>query len=221
MLHGNIFDVPRFTVPKKVARARKDGHVRAEDDEDEELILDQQQKFPPSRYESQSGPSRKSQSNPLSSTLVGSQERPVTKKAADDEDSVTESESDEEPEPFAIETNEKLEKKHTPGPDSETEPELEPELDLDLEDDSSPASNRIITHTRPLADFRKNMKTGDIVTKAVEDLAWVIKDVVMKPFAARRHAEMIECMKALRDICLTVGLFIRCSLVLCKCVKLC
>jgi ATP-dependent DNA helicase 2 subunit 2 len=81
----------------------------------------------------------------------------------------------------------------TPAPDS----------DIELEDEGSLSDNRIISHSRPLADFRKNMKTGDLVSKAVEDLSWVVKDVVMKPFASRRQAEMIDCMKELREACLT------------------
>jgi len=33
----------------------------------------------------------------------------------------------------------------------------------------------------------------------VEDIGVIIKEVVLRPFASRRHKEMIECMIAMRD----------------------
>lgn len=54
----------------------------------------------------------------------------------------------------------------------------------------------------PLTDFKNNISQGDVVSKAVEDLGWVVKEVVLRPFAGRRHAEMIECLNELRDVCL-------------------
>jgi ATP-dependent DNA helicase 2 subunit 2 len=74
-------------------------------------------------------------------------------------------------------------------------------------DDVDPgrAPGRIIGSTFPLQDFRENIARGDLVTKAVADLAFVIQDVVLKPFASRRHAEMIECLQALRDTALKVS----------------
>jgi len=41
-----------------------------------------------------------------------------------------------------------------------------------------------------------------VVSKAVEDLGWVVKEIVLRPFAHRRHAEMIECLDELREVCL-------------------
>ena len=46
------------------------------------------------------------------------------------------------------------------------------------------------------------MSKGDLVTKAVENLGYVIKRIVTKPFAARRFDEMIECMHPLRKAAL-------------------
>ena len=53
-----------------------------------------------------------------------------------------------------------------------------------------------------MKDFKENLSHGDIVTKAVNDMAYVIKDIVMKPFAYRRQDEMLECMRELRSTCL-------------------
>jgi ATP-dependent DNA helicase 2 subunit 2 len=70
--------------------------------------------------------------------------------------------------------------------------------------DPGRAPGRIIGTTYPLADFKKNLAQGDVVTKAVEDLAWVINDIVMKPFSSRRTDELLECMRVLRDTSLKV-----------------
>jgi ATP-dependent DNA helicase 2 subunit 2 len=70
--------------------------------------------------------------------------------------------------------------------------------------DPGRAPGRIIGNTYPLKDFEKNIAQGDVVTKAVQDLVDVIIEVVLKPFATRRHGEMIECMKVLRKTCLEV-----------------
>jgi ATP-dependent DNA helicase 2 subunit 2 len=78
---------------------------------------------------------------------------------------------------------------------------LSPQIDLGRE------PGRIIGTTFPLKDFEKNLEQGDVVTKAVEDLCQVILEVVMKPFASKRHQEMIDCLRALRDTCLTVRKF--------------
>lgn len=71
--------------------------------------------------------------------------------------------------------------------------------------DPGRAPGRIIGAAFPLKDFRKNLKSGDLVTKAVEDLGEVIKEIVVKPFAMRRKAELLECMEALRETCLKVS----------------
>jgi len=68
--------------------------------------------------------------------------------------------------------------------------------------DSQRAPGRIIGMAAPLTDFKHNISQGDVVTKAVEDLGWVVKEVVLRPFAQRRHAEMIECLNELREVCL-------------------
>ena len=68
--------------------------------------------------------------------------------------------------------------------------------------DPQRAPGRIIGLAAPLADFRDNISQGDVVSKAVEDLGWVVKEVVLRPFAGRRHTEMIECLNELRGVCM-------------------
>jgi ATP-dependent DNA helicase 2 subunit 2 len=70
--------------------------------------------------------------------------------------------------------------------------------------DPGRAPGRIIGTTYPLADFQNNLKQGDVVTKAVEDLGWVIREIVMRPFSSRRTEELLECMRVLRDTSLKV-----------------
>lgn len=41
-----------------------------------------------------------------------------------------------------------------------------------------------------------------MVSKAVEDLGWAVREIVMKPFAKRRYSEMMECLTELREVCL-------------------
>ncbi|KAJ7585617.1 SPOC domain-like protein [Mycena floridula] len=81
---------------------------------------------------------------------------------------------------------------HLPTPARSLSPELVPKME----------EGRIIGATNPLKDFNINISRGDLVTKAVEDLAFVICSIIVKPFAGRRTAELEECMKAMRDTCL-------------------
>ena len=70
--------------------------------------------------------------------------------------------------------------------------------------DPGRAPGRIIGTTYPLEDFKKNISQGDLVSKAVEDLRVAIKEIVLRPFASRRRRELLDCMRILRDTCLTV-----------------
>ena len=63
---------------------------------------------------------------------------------------------------------------------------------------------RIVGNTSPLADFKQNIKEGDVVSQAVHDLGEVIKDVITKPFSSRRHQEMLGCLKEMRNVALQV-----------------
>jgi ATP-dependent DNA helicase 2 subunit 2 len=115
---------------------------------------------------------------PVSPNLARSAKKSV---AADSE---TEEESDQEPlllekRPFNA----------LPTPERSMSPDVDP----------GRAPGRIIGLTYPLRDFKTNLAQGDVVTKAVEDIGVIIKEVVLRPFASRRHKEMIECMIAMRD----------------------
>ncbi|KAG8758277.1 ATP-dependent DNA helicase II subunit 2 [Ceratobasidium sp. 423] len=69
--------------------------------------------------------------------------------------------------------------------------------------DAKPKPGRIISISRPLADFKKNIEAeGDLVSKAVEDMCAVIPEIVDASFSTQRYAEAIECMQALREVAL-------------------
>ncbi|KAK0198079.1 SPOC domain-like protein [Armillaria mellea] len=163
-------------VPKKVTRTRKDGHAHARDDDEEMLLLDR--KAPAAtqlRVVEESTPS--------SST----QEQNVT---PNEDDSATE-ESEEE-EDLLAKVPPKKGSDPLPMPARSTSPQIDPGRE----------HGRIVGTTYPLQDFQKNLAARDLVTKAVEDLVFVITEIVMRPFSSRRTDELIECMKVMRDTCL-------------------
>lgn len=117
------------------------------------------------------------------------------------EDSETEDDEDDEELLLAS-----TKKPGTPAPPPRNVPPLPtPARSLSPEVDRGRAPGRIIGTTYPLADFKKNLAQGDIVTKAVEDLGVVIAGVVMRPFSSRRTKELLECMEAMRDTSLKVS----------------
>jgi len=165
-------------VPKRVAKAKKDGHAHAEDEDDNMMLLDR--KRPPTQ----------SQINVVKSS-PGKGKAPANVENSDTEE-------DEEEELL-------LDKKKPTTPPASRRtggPLLTPARSVSPEIDPGRAPGKIIGTTYPLKDFQKNIAQGDVVSKAVEDLSAVILEVVMKPFASRRHKEMLECMKALRKTCL-------------------
>lgn len=176
-LQFRVYQLTTCTVPKKVARQRKDGHVQARDDDDEPLLLDR----PPRRTQTQS----QSHATQSTSTLV---EKPT----ADGSDT-----EDEEEEILQTPAKKPRSNQPLPTPARSSSPEVAI--------DPGRAPGRIIGSTYPLKDFLKNISQGDVVTKAVEDLGEVIKEIALKPFASRRHAELVGCMKTLRDTSLKVG----------------
>jgi len=153
-------------VPKKVTRQRKDGHVRARDDDEEMLLLDAK---PPKRTASQSQ----------------AQTSPSKKPVAADSDT-DDSDADESPDK-KLKNGQPL-----PTPERSVSPAIDP----------GRAPGRIIGTTYPLQDFRKNISQGDVVSKAVEDLGFVIKEIMMKPFSSRRNDELLECVAVFRDTAL-------------------
>ena len=168
--------IPTYSVRKKVAKVRKDGHVRARDEDEDMLLLD---KMAPV--------SRKGKEPASSQANVSPAPERAPKKKPSSSDSETEEESDQEP----LLLN-KRPANPLPTPDRSMSPPLDP----------GRAPGRIIGTTYPLRDFKQNLARGDVVTKAVEDMGVLIKDVVLRPFASRRHTEMLDCMVAMRDTCL-------------------
>ncbi|KZT68787.1 SPOC domain-like protein [Daedalea quercina L-15889] len=159
-------------VPKKVARTRKDGHVRAQDEDDDTLLLDKVARR--TKSSTQLVGTSQSQTLPTQSSQRAKKEK---------DESETESETEEE--------ELLLDKKLIDG---EALPTPAPE-----EPDRGQAPGRIIGSTYPLEDFKANMARGDVVTKAVGDLGAVIKEIVLRPFASRRSEEMVQCMRELRQ----------------------
>ncbi len=156
--------------------------MRAQDGDDEILLLD--------RVASSSHSQTRPHSQPdISGSRVQRQTSPAAAKKKDvgGNDSETEPESDED---VWLPSNKPSGKLPTPSP--------EPGMIVD----SQRAPGRIIGMATPLSDFKLNISQGDVVSKAVEDLGWVVKEVVLRPFAHRRHAEMIECLNELRGVCL-------------------
>ena len=165
-------------VPKKVAKARKDGHQHAQDDDDDNILL----------LDRKPSAVTKSSSQILSPSKAKEAEKG---KPADD------SETEDEESDSGLLLNKENSRNPLPTPARSLSPagSLDPQID----------EGRIIGRTHPLKDFKTNLSRGDVVTKAVEDLSAVITEIVMRPFANRRKDEMMECMKAMRDTCLKVG----------------
>lgn len=187
-------------VPKRVARARKDGHVHARDDGDDTLLLEAlppRKKVKQSQTQSQAG--KYEQESPKvskSQSQLASQKRKPA-----------ESGSETEPESDAEELL--LDKKPKEPPETEDDDDDEgilptPEQSV-LAEESFKEPGRIISTARPLEDFRENLRQGDLVTKSVEDLAYVIKKIVGQPFASKRNDELFECLRALRDVAVQVS----------------
>ncbi|KAK0446455.1 SPOC domain-like protein [Desarmillaria tabescens] len=166
-------------VPKKVTRTRKDGHVHARDDDEEMLLLDH--KAPTTTTQSE----LRVVEEPTPSS--SKEEQNMT---TNEDDSATE-ESEEE-EILLDKAPPKKGSNPLPTPARSISPQVDPGRE----------PGRIVGTIYPLKDFQKNLVAKDLVTKAVEDLAFVVTEIVMRPFSSRRTDELIECMKAMRDTCL-------------------
>lgn len=176
-------------VPKRIARARKDDHVHAQDEDEDMTLLDK-------------APLNMSSGAPIS-TQTQQVRSPAKKHDIQGNDSATEDEDEVEQgaptiaEPAVKKPETPKRANHLPTPARSLSPA--PEVDLERE------PGRIVGSAFPLKDFKENIAQGDVVTKAVEDLAYVIREVIKKPFATRRFKEMVECMRELRELCLKVS----------------
>lgn len=171
-----------MSVPKRVPKTRKDDHVHAQDQDEDMILLDQKG---PARNRPAANSPAKSQGVTVSPRRAGKQ-----KVTADD--SETESESDGD---FLLVSKPERGGPGLPTPTASPEPESDPQR----------APGRIIGNAYPLRDFRENLKQGDVVTKAVQDLGVVVREIMGRPFANRRKDEMVECLKELRGACLRVS----------------
>ncbi|KAF8519214.1 SPOC domain-like protein [Gautieria morchelliformis] len=185
--------------PPKTVKRRKDGHVPGEEDDGDILAL----AAPVAPRE-----------NPVvpSSSLKASPKKPDQMEV----DSATDVESDEEystivnkPGPSVSLNNQPVLDAVTPAkPEEQAQPQGVLPTPARSPSPASPpidagrALGRIIGNISPLEDFRRNIKEGDVVTQAVHDLGEVIKEVITKPFSSRRHPEMLECLKDLRNVAL-------------------
>jgi ATP-dependent DNA helicase 2 subunit 2 len=165
----------------KATRRRKNDHVLAKDADDEMLLLDSAPV--PERRQNQSDTRSPHAPSP-------EKQRRLPKKG----DSDTEDEDDHlllgavtAPDPDSKDAS------ALPTPDRSASP------DLGIDERKEGC---IIGFSYPLNDWRKNLARGDVVSKAVEDMGYVIREIVNRPFAERRHEEMIECMRGMRETCL-------------------
>ncbi len=175
---------------------RKDEHVRARDEDEEMLLLDLQ--AGPSQTQAQ----RATQSRSFAQTQTEqtSPSRTQQKKpTGNDSDSATEIEDEEDEDELLLDSAARRPERAAPLPTPARSLSPDPRVDRNR------PKGRIVGYTYPLADFRKNIERGDVVTKAVEDLAYIVKEVVVRPFASKRFDEMLECMHELRKVSLEVS----------------
>jgi ATP-dependent DNA helicase 2 subunit 2 len=165
-----------------MTRRRKNDHVPAKDADDEMLLLD-----------SAPVPGRQPNQSHTQSPQASSREkqrRPAKGSGSDPED---------EDGHLLLEAA-KTTAAAAPDPDSpNASPDRSASPDLEIDERGE---GRIIGFSYPLDDLRKNLAGGDVVSKAVEDMGYVIREIVNRPFAERRHGEMIECMREMRETCL-------------------
>ena len=180
-------------------KRRKDGHVPGEENDADIIALTSS--VPPRETPAHASTSIKPSPSKLQNMDV---------------DSATEDESDGELNVPVKKPGVPPSSSNKPKPELVTPPEpqaqLQPEIALPTPA-RSPASasppvdpgvalGRIVGNTSPLEDFKRNLQEGDIVTQAVHDLGQVIKEIITRPFASRRHQEMLECLKEMRLVAL-------------------
>jgi len=188
-------------VERKVVKKEKEGRTYARD-EDEELLLDKKGKSNGGARERKS-PMKASQSQ----RNLGRASQTALKITGNDSGSETEEDVASDEEELL------LNKSKTPAKDKQQSKALPtPGRSVSPQTDTGRVPGRIIGTMDPLADFKANLARGDVVSKAVEDMGWVIGEVVMKPFGGRRGGEALQWMRELRKVCLEVSTVIWCRL---------
>ena len=170
----------------KAIRRRKNDHVLAKDADDEMLLLDSAPV--PTRQ-----PNQPHTRSPQASSLK--------KRRQPTEEGGSETEGEDN---FPL-VGVRSATATAPDPDSPDTSALpatpdrsaSPDLEIDEREEG-----RIIGFSYPLDDWRRNLAGGDVVSKAVDDMGYVIREIINRPFAERRHEEMIECMREMRETCL-------------------
>ncbi|KZV74777.1 SPOC domain-like protein [Peniophora sp. CONT] len=165
-------------VPKKARRARKDEHVHANDEGEDEELLIANAPVAPSTF----APKPVSRSR----SQAASQSQRRTK-----HDSDIDEEADEDFEMIDMREGEEG-KSEGSGSGLATPPP-----------DPQRPSGRLIGLANPAADLRANLARGDVVTKAVSDTFHAILTILRKPFASRRTDELKSLLRELREACLT------------------
>lgn len=194
---------------------RKDGHVRARDEGDALLLENMPRKKPKLMSPSEEAASRSQMYS--HSQSAGFSQRKIK---GNDSDSETEPESEPEEDLLlgAMDEDEKVDEKIEPmEEDNKVDEKVKPmEEDVKVpptpqrsmspksENESGRELGRIVNLQNPLEDFHKNLTAGDLVSKVVEDMTYVIKEVVNSELASERTEEMITCMQAMREIALKV-----------------
>jgi ATP-dependent DNA helicase 2 subunit 2 len=191
-------------VPKRGGKKAKDGHAHAPDEDDAPLLLDRK----PTRNQSPflGEPELQVASSSKKKELQPAEDNSDTED--DDEDLLLGGATSSKKPAGGHQAPPTPARSTSPPPTKRAKraPSGDEDGDIDMMDDApidaGRAPGRIIGNTDPLKDFKKNLRQGDVVTKAVEDMSVVIIEVVLKPFAKRRHEEMMECMKELRRVSL-------------------
>ncbi|KAG8971417.1 ATP-dependent DNA helicase II subunit 2 [Tulasnella sp. 425] len=136
-------------------------------------------------------PSRSIASLSLKSPFIASQKLEAEKKKSkmdlDDQDT-----EDEDDQPH------RAGRSHLPTPDR-SPPSAPTEKKTNLtRQERDVRQGRIIGNAFPLNDFRENLKEGDVVSKALKDMAAVIPEIVDESFSTQRYDEAIQCMREMR-----------------------
>ena len=215
-------------VPRKILRQRKDGHVRAEDDDDEPLLLDQ----PPKRTQADSrtqstikSSARPTQTELSTQTTLVNDPTPssaltkVGKRVKDDKDgmevdSATEDEDEDEGDAMgAMNSRAKATSFDVPDPtfssplrspsQSQSQPEAPTASQLAALtfDAGLPHASAHIGKARPLADFRSYNSASNRevpLAELVEEVGAIVLEIVKGPLARRRYEEMRTCLVEVR-----------------------
>jgi ATP-dependent DNA helicase 2 subunit 2 len=178
-------------VLQKVAKRKAEMHVAAIDDDD--LILAPSKKF------RQNSPRPDENVSPI--PLVDLVDESLSAVTDRQELTETESENDDENRQKGIKITVSPEHDHSTKATEVIKLQPSGTTDDIMVDHAIP-KGRIVGSIYPLEDFKNNLKSGDVVTKAVEDLAFILQEIAFQPFAERRHNEIIECLTEMRGVCL-------------------